>query len=127
MAQPALESLDDLLGDEANADAVGVEGREDLAAEGSLKLLELRLTELALDGGGDEDEVAALGVRNGLEVAVVDSNSGSAANHDDDEGGARVLVPPRLSAEVQNLGAGGVVVGSPGDDDGGSGGGRGRG
>lgn len=122
VAQPPFERLDDVLRDEPHADAVRVEGGQDLTAEPQLELLELRLAELALEGGGDEHEVASLCVGNGLEVAVVDRQDGDSADNDNDENGAGVLVPPGLSAEVLNLGGRDVVV-RP-SNDGGEGGRR---
>lgn len=122
VAQPPFERLDDILRDEPHADAFRVEGGQDLTAEPQLELLELRLAELALQGGGDEHEMAPLCVGNGLEVAVVDRDNGDSSDNDNDKNGARVLVPPGLSAEVLNLGGGDVVV-RP-SNDGGEGGRR---
>lgn len=49
--EATVHGLNDLLGDEADTDAVRVERREDLSTESGLELIELRLSELALDGG----------------------------------------------------------------------------
>lgn len=103
VAEAALKGVDDLLGDEADADAVGVEGGEDLAAEGGLELLELGLAELSLDGGGEEDEVVSLRVGNGLEIAVVDGDGDATAEDGDEEDGPGFLVPAGATAAAEVL------------------------
>lgn len=116
MVDPALEGVDDVLGDQPDADAVGVGWREDLGSESRFDLLELGLAELALEGRGEEDEVGALGVGDGLEVAVVDGDGGGAGDDcgDDDDVGVLVPVGPSPAAaaagEVLEL----LVVGAEG-------------
>lgn len=115
----ALEGGDDVGGDEADADAVGVEGGEDGGAEGGLELLELGLAEAALEGGGEEDEVGALGVGDGLEVAEVDGGGEPAGEDGDGGGGPGIMVPPAAGGSaaaevVEVLPAGGEVGGFSG-------------
>lgn len=115
VAEAPLEGVDDLLGDEADTDAVGVEGGEDLAAESGLELLVLGLAELALEGGGEEDKVGALRVGDGFEVAVVDRDGSATADDGDEEDGAGVLVPagPATAAEVLERAVVHVIVVAP--------------
>lgn len=88
-----------------------MERREDLAAERGFDLVELGLSELALERGGEEDEVGALRVGDGLEVAVIDGQSCAASGEEDRDDDSRVLVPSRdlVSAEVLELRASGAV------------------
>lgn len=90
-----------------------MERREDLAAERGFDLVELGLAELALERGGEEDEVGALRVGDGLEVAEVDGEGRAASGEEDGEDDSGVLVPfgDLVSAEVVELRAGGVVGG----------------
>lgn len=71
MTEAALHGLDNLLRDEADADAVRMERREDLAAERGFDLVELGLSELALERGREEDEVRPFRIRDGLYVAKI--------------------------------------------------------
>lgn len=115
MAETTLKGFDDVLRDEADADAIGMDGREDLALEAVLDLLEPVLTELALNGRRDEDEVGALSVGDSLKMAVVDRDDGAAAENDYEEDGARVVVPPAggAAAEVLELTSIEVIEATP--------------
>lgn len=113
--EAAVDGADDLGGDEADADAVGVERGQDLGPELLLELGELGLAELALELGREDDEVGAVGVGHGLQVAEVEG--GRPAPGDEDRRGELplVVVPPRpaaAAAEVDDLlpPRGGVVV-----------------
>lgn len=100
-----------------------MERREDLAAERGFDHVELGLAELALERGGEEDEVGALRVGDGLEVAEVEGEGRAASGEEDGGDDSGVLVPfgDLVSAEVVELRAGGVVRGVAANGGGGMG------
>ncbi|KAJ0987248.1 hypothetical protein J5N97_005604 [Dioscorea zingiberensis] len=100
VAEPSLEGSDDVLRDEADANAIGVDGGEDFSLEsGLLEVLEQILPKLALDGRGEEDEVGAFRVGHDLKMAVIDGDDGTASEDDDEKDCAGIIVQA-AAAEV---------------------------
>jgi hypothetical protein len=113
--EATVDGAHDLRGDKAHADAVGVERGQDLGPELLLEVGELGLPELALELGREDDEVVAVGVGHGLEVAEVDSDRPAAGDEDRRSELPPVVVlpgPAAAAAEMDDLLAplGGVEV-----------------
>lgn len=101
-----VDGADDLRGDEADADAVGVERGQDLGAELLLELRELGLPELALERRREDDEVGAVGVGHRLQMAEVEHHRPAAGDEDRRRELPLVVVPPGPAAaavEVDDL------------------------
>lgn len=75
-----VDGADDLRGDEADTDAVGVKRWQDLGPELLLELGKLGLAELALELRREDDEVGAVGVGHGLQMAEVERDRPAAAD-----------------------------------------------
>jgi hypothetical protein len=112
--EATVHGADDLRGDEADADAVGVERGQDLGPELLLEFGEQGLAELAIELGREDDEVGAVGVGHGLEVAEVEGDRPAPGDEDRRGELPLVVVPPGPAAaagEVDELlPPGGVVV-----------------
>lgn len=104
--EATVDGADDLGGDEADSDAVGVERGQDLGPELLLELGELGLAELALEPRREDHEVGAVGVGHGLQMAEVERDRPAAGDEDRRRELPLVVVPPGPAAaavEVDDL------------------------
>jgi hypothetical protein len=101
--EATVDGADDLRGDKADADAVGVKRGQDLGPELLLELGELGFPELALELGREDDEVGAVGVGHGLEVAEVDGDRPAAGDEDRRGELPLVVVPPGPAAAPDEM------------------------